>query len=75
MPTHHAILSRTSIIILSFILVESGMARASNPSLAICCVLAGTTGLLAYVGVKWSAFLRNRQQVIELLTEWGHIPP
>jgi hypothetical protein len=60
MPVNYALLSRTSIIILSFILVQTGMARSSNPSLAVVCVLAGTTGFLAYVGVKWSAFLRNR---------------
>lgn len=74
MLARHAVLSRTTIFILAFILVQTGLARHANPPLAITCVLAGTAGLLGYVGVKCAAFVRCRQEAVALLIEWGHVP-
>lgn len=68
------VISRTSICILSFILVTTGLGQAINPQLAINCVLAGTAGFIAYVGLKWSAFLRSRELVSQLLIDCGNVP-
>ncbi len=75
MLARNALLSRNTIVILSFVLVQTGLARYANPPLAMMGVLAGTAGLVAYVGVKWSAFVRNRQQIVTMLCDLGHMPP
>jgi hypothetical protein len=71
MPVHQKLLTRTSIVILSFVLILTGLSQHSNPPLAVNCVMAGTAGLLGYLSVKWSAFVRNRQIVHDLLVQWG----
>lgn len=68
------VISRLSICILSFALVTTGLGHTLNPPLAIHCVLAGTAGFIAYVGLKWSAFLRSRDLVARLLIDCGDAP-
>jgi hypothetical protein len=69
-----AVMSRYSILILSFILVQTGLTLQLGRPSALNCVLAGTAGLASYVGTKWSAFLRNRALVQQLLMDWGSAP-
>lgn len=70
----HPLISRTSICILSFILVQSGLMQRVNPQLAMQCVLVGTAGLIGYVGLKWSSMVRRRALVERILIEMGHVP-
>jgi hypothetical protein len=68
------VISRSTICILSFVLVTMGLGPAMNPPLAVHCVLAGTAGFFAYVGLKWLAFLRSRELVARLLIACGDTP-
>jgi hypothetical protein len=68
------VISRLSICILSFALVQMGLTHRMSPPLAVNCVLAGTAGFIAYVGLKWSAFLRSRELVARLLIACGDTP-
>ena len=74
MNSTHPLISRTSICILSFILVQSGLMQRVNPHLALHCVLVGTAGLIGYVGLKWSSMVRRRALVERILIELGHVP-
>ena len=70
----HPLISRTSICILSFILVQGGLMQRVDPHQALHCVLVGTAGLIGYVGLKWSSMVRRRALVERILIEMGHVP-
>lgn len=65
------VISRITILILAFVLVNTGLRLRLQPHLSVSCVLTGTAGMLSYVGLKWSEFLRNRATVVRLLTNYG----
>ncbi|MGQ0634297.1 MAG: hypothetical protein ACT4QC_06790 [Planctomycetaceae bacterium] len=65
------VVSRTSLLILSFVLVHAALSGRIHPALAVSYVLLGATGLIAYVGCKWVALCRNRRLVRKLLIVWA----
>jgi hypothetical protein len=67
MHARHRVISRTSVLIISFVLIHAALAQKLPPYLAVNGVLLGALGLIAYDAFKWVAFRRNRLQVRKLL--------
>lgn len=74
MNAPESLISRTSIVILSYYLVHLGIVLRANPPLALNCVLVGTAGFISYVALQRAAFLRSREIAWNILTAWGHSP-
>lgn len=74
MNSSESLISRTSIVILSYYLVQLGIALRSNPPVALNCVLVGTIGFISYVALQRAAFLRSRETAWKILASWGHSP-
>jgi hypothetical protein len=58
MTDSEPMISRMSIFIFSYFLVNAGVSNRLPPAMALTCVLFGTIGFVAYFAFEWSASIR-----------------